>query len=60
MISPCKECDRRVLGCHDGCEDYQQFRKWAQAKNERERAAKRSEYFYREQTYKFGHGEWWK
>ncbi len=25
MIAPCKDCDRRNPGCHDKCEDYQEF-----------------------------------
>lgn len=59
MSSPCHNCNKRVLGCHDGCEEYQAFVRWARAKNERERQAKRSEFFYREMG-TFGHGEWWK
>ena len=25
LVSPCKECQRRVLGCHSCCEDYKKF-----------------------------------
>lgn len=25
---PCKDCEKRFLGCHDTCEDYAEFRKW--------------------------------
>lgn len=24
-ISPCKDCEERVLGCHSTCEKYQEF-----------------------------------
>lgn len=43
MVSPCKGCERREVGCHSGCEDY---RKWRCEKDKevearlRERAAK--------------------
>lgn len=26
MKAPCKDCDRRALGCHDHCEEYKEFR----------------------------------
>lgn len=25
--APCKDCTRRVVGCHSACEDYAQYRK---------------------------------
>ena len=31
MISPCKGCDRRKLGCHGSCEVFQ---KWTACRNE--------------------------
>ncbi len=27
MLAPCKDCEKRVLGCHSSCEEYQEFRK---------------------------------
>ena len=31
MISPCKDCDHRILNCHDSCEPYLI---WAKKKKE--------------------------
>lgn len=25
---PCKDCKRRMIGCHAGCEDYKAWRAW--------------------------------
>lgn len=27
-IPPCKDCDKRAIGCHCTCEEYQKFRKF--------------------------------
>lgn len=27
LIAPCKGCEKRVPGCHDGCEGYLEFRR---------------------------------
>ena len=27
MVAPCKDCEKRHLGCHSSCEEYQEFRK---------------------------------
>lgn len=34
MIAPCKDCERRFIGCHSQCEEYQQFREWRDVVNE--------------------------
>ena len=26
LISPCKDCEKRYLGCHSGCPEYKQFK----------------------------------
>lgn len=41
MNAPCKDCPQRILGCHDRCERYAQYRR---AREEaRERALARHE-----------------
>ena len=32
MKPPCKDCQNRVIGCHSGCERYQEYRTWADQK----------------------------
>lgn len=27
MSAPCKDCTKRVLGCHSSCKDYAEYRK---------------------------------
>ena len=51
MRSPCKECPRRKVGCHnvDTCEEWREFVKATQEANER-----RDEY-RREQQIREGH-----
>ena len=60
MRAPCKDCERRELGCHDRCDDYQTYKRWAQRKNAKMRDQTRSDAFYDEMTYKFNKSEWWK
>ena len=31
----CKDCEKRVLACHDTCEDYQRFHQKRKAMNEK-------------------------
>ena len=26
MTAPCKDCERRTVGCHSSCPEYQEFR----------------------------------
>lgn len=33
--SPCKDCPKRVLGCHDRCEEYQKYHKENVDRNEK-------------------------
>ena len=40
MNCPCKDCDRRKLGCHGFCEGYQAWKKWNDEKNEKRREEK--------------------
>lgn len=60
MKAPCRNCEKRVLGCHDTCPDYQEYKRWAQWKNAKMRDQTRSDAFYDEMTYKFHKSEWWK
>ena len=42
MTAPCKDCDRRVPGCHSMCKDYQGWKKVQEigaAERQRERDA---------------------
>jgi hypothetical protein len=34
MKAPCKDCEKRELGCHSKCEEYQAFDKYNKARNE--------------------------
>jgi hypothetical protein len=34
MNAPCKDCEKRHLGCHSKCEEYQAFVKYSRAKYE--------------------------
>lgn len=38
MKSPCKDCEKRYIGCHAHCDAYQEFDRWR-----KEIAAKRME-----------------
>jgi len=33
MKVPCKDCEKRQLGCHSTCEDYKEFSKYCAEKN---------------------------
>ena len=35
MTAPCKDCPNRVLGCHDRCESYAQYRRHRETVRER-------------------------
>lgn len=37
MRCPCKDCDKRKLGCHGMCKEYQEWKKWNEEKNEKRR-----------------------
>lgn len=37
MNCPCKDCDRRKLGCHGFCKEYKEWQKWNDEKNEKRR-----------------------
>ncbi len=26
--APCKDCEKRKIGCHSSCDDYLKFREW--------------------------------
>ena len=60
MKAPCRNCEKRVLGCHDACPDYREYKLWAQRKNALVRNQTRSDAFYDEMTYKFNKSEWWR
>lgn len=32
MKAPCKDCEKRYLGCHSKCEEYQAFTKYNEAR----------------------------
>ena len=34
MNAPCKDCEKRYLGCHSNCEEYQAFDKYNKARYE--------------------------
>ena len=31
--APCKDCERRFLGCHSTCEEYKEFKEFREAYN---------------------------
>lgn len=33
MNCPCKECDRRQVGCHSDCDEYKTWDAWNKEKN---------------------------
>ena len=35
MIAPCKDCEKRVVGCHSSCEEYKKFREFRNELNEK-------------------------
>lgn len=35
MIPPCKDCDKRELGCHGKCEKYAEFREGRERAHQR-------------------------
>lgn len=35
---PCKDCDRREVGCHGGCEGYKEWAKQNDERNEKRRS----------------------
>ena len=43
MDAPCKECEKRVIGCHSKCEEYIKYKTEA-ANKEKERRRKKAEY----------------
>lgn len=46
MKAPCMDCSARVLGCHQSCERYQEFkRKWELVRAERFKAHQRMDEF---------------
>ena len=38
MKCPCKGCDRRKLGCHGFCDQYKEWREWANKINQKRQA----------------------
>lgn len=42
IISPCKDCDKRQVGCHGSCEEYTEYlakrrAEWEQIQTERDK-----------------------
>ena len=35
LISPCKDCEKRYLGCHSECEDYFKYQEEVKAWNKK-------------------------
>ena len=35
MEPPCKDCQKRKIGCHAKCEEYLAYTKWYREQNER-------------------------
>ena len=44
MKCPCKECSKREVGCHGKCANYQEWRKWRDEQNAKERAIRNAGY----------------
>ena len=46
-IAPCKECEKRCVGCHSSCEEYLEWRKqWDKNAKEKRFQAEVSETMY--------------
>lgn len=44
--APCRDCEKRTVGCHASCEQYQAFRRYREAvKAEQYRQRETAEYF---------------
>lgn len=63
-VAPCKDCEKRVVGCHSSCEDFVQWEQEHREEKERLREAKMksSEYlaYRKEEKDKRAHIEQWK
>jgi len=44
-MGPCRNCSKRVLGCHSNCKDYIDWKKNIDAVNEKRRSIERSKYY---------------
>ena len=49
MKTPCMNCEKRCLGCHSVCEDYQAYRKERDRINDLKIAEKKKYYAYVEE-----------
>lgn len=43
MVCPCKDCNKREIGCHSKCEGYLEFVKW---NDERKKAERETQKYY--------------
>lgn len=43
-ISPCMNCEKRSVGCHSGCKDFEEWQKSAEATKKRKNFARSREY----------------
>ncbi len=42
MKVPCKDCDKRYVGCHSECESYTEYRRWKDSQRTAEVIAEKS------------------
>lgn len=49
---PCKDCDRREIGCHSHCKEYKEYRRLIDARKEAEKSKKEADIICEEITVK--------
>lgn len=58
MMSPCKGCTERAVGCHSGCEAYEEYRKHRDDINARKMRQKETESYYCEKHARVVNWHW--
>lgn len=50
---PCKDCQRREVGCHSRCQSYISWSEWFQKEKEKHRDDDELRAFYRQKDYRY-------
>lgn len=60
MNAPCKDCEKRAIGCHGTCPDYIKFRKERDEMNAKARFTKENLPNPKQWVWDMKRKEWWK